>query len=270
MKKRSGLIRSFISIFVFILLECVSIVMITNDSIVQRYKIMGIIRNYQTFFWQQKEDVKYYFNLSKINDQLVTENTDLKKKITKYEGYLSNRDSILLSDCADYSYLPATIVKNSINKQHNYIIINKGSSSGVKKGMGVITDSGVVGVVNSVSNNLSYVISFLNTSQSVSGKIAKTNHFGPMLWKGTTISTAVLTKIPIHTKVNIGDTIVTSGYSAIFPAEIPLGIIKSTKTVYGISQDIDVSMFQDFRSLRFVNVVINRKMGEITELENEK
>jgi len=272
MRRNSRLIKTFLYIALFLFLEGISIILITNNSIIQKYRIMGVARSVQSFFWRQGESIRYFLNYKNENKLLEAENTLLKERILTLERYLdgiSAEEAIAsVSGIGDYTFIPATIIKNSINKQHNYIILNVGSNSGVEEGMGVITSWGVVGIVEAVSTRISYVSSFLNTSQSVSAKIVTNGVFGPMVWTGVG-NKAVVREIPIHTEVYPGDTISTSGYSAIFPPDIPVGVVTSVDEVNGVALEIGVEMFQNFRALRFVDVVINNYSKEIKMIEND-
>jgi|LAHU01.1.fsa_nt_gb rod shape-determining protein MreC len=272
MRRNPRLIKIFLSIALFLLLEGISVILITNNSIIQKYRIMGFTRSAQSFFWKQGESVRYFLNYKKENQLLEAENRILKERIATLKKYLddvSAEEAIArVSGTGDYTFIPATIIKNSINKQHNYIILNVGSKNGVEEGMGVITSWGIVGIVEAVSPRISYVSSFLNTSQSVSAKIVSNDVFGPMIWTGVA-NKAVVREIPIHTEVYLGDTISTSGYSAIFPPDIPLGIVTSVDEVNGVALELGVEMFQNFRALRLVDVVINNYGKEINTIENE-
>jgi rod shape-determining protein MreC len=272
MRRSSRLIKIFLSIALFLLLEGISVLLITNNSIIQKYRIMGVARSVQSFFWRQGESVRYFLNFKKENQLLEAENRLLKERISSLMKYLddvSTEEAITrASSTGDYSFIPATIIKNSANKQHNYIILNVGSNNGVEEGMGVITSWGIVGIVEAVSPRISYVSSFLNTSQSISAKIVSNGVFGPMVWTGVG-NRAVVREIPIHTEVYLGDTISTSGYSAIFPPDIPIGVVTSVDEVNGVALDIGVELFQNFRALRLVDVVINNYGKEIKMIENE-
>lgn len=234
---------------------------------------MAVTRSVQSFFWKQGESVRYFLNYKNENQLLEAENRLLKERISilmKYLDDVSTEEAIAgTSGKGDYTFIPATIVKNSVNKQHNYIILNVGSNNGVEEGMGVITSWGIVGIVEAVSPHISYVSSFLNTSQSVSAKIVSNNVFGPMVWTGVG-NKAVVREIPIHTEVYLGDTISTSGYSAIFPPDIPIGIVTSVDEVNGVALELGVEMFQNFRALRLVDVVINNYGKEIKMIEDER
>ncbi len=270
MRNGSNLLQALISIVVFLLLESISILLISKNSIIQRYQIMNFVRYTQTYFWQKSEDLHYYFNYKEENIRLVEENNILRAKVAQYETYDYYNDSILNSIEPYYTYVPATIIKKSTNTQHNYILLNKGSDNGVEEGMGVVTKNGIVGVVSAVSNHYSYVISFLNTTQSVSVKDIRTESFGPISWSGKQLDEAILRDIPIHSEVAIGDTIATSGFSTMYPANIPVGIVTELSNGNGLSTNVNVKLFEDYNAIRFVNIVINHDINEIKELEDNE
>jgi len=267
MNSGSGFFRILTTVVVFLALEIISIVLISHNSVIQRYKFMGVIRNSQTALWQKAENFRYYFNYKNENERLVTENEMLRDIISKYESIDFYRDSLVESISPYYTYVPATIIKKTTNKQHNYIVINKGSDNGISEGMGVVTSKGVIGVIASVSAHYSYVISFLNTSQSVSVKVLGKDVYGPMSWDGGSIDGATLRDIPIHKEIAIGDSIATSGYSNLYPTDIPVGVISSFKNNNGLAYDVDVELFEDYNAIRFVNVVVNNDLNELSELE---
>lgn len=219
-------------------------------------------------------DIRYFTQLKEVNNILLEENLDLKNRVEKLSAQLKLNDTIINNSGSSnpkFSYIPAKIISNSTNKLQNFIILNKGKIHGVEKDMGVISSRGVVGVVSSVSNNFSYVISFLNINQSVSAKIAPSQSFGPMTWEGRRTNYATLTEIPYHIKFMVGDTVYTSGYSTMFPADIPLGTARKSSLVNGAYHKIHVKLFQDFNTLRYVNIVINNNKKELDQIikENE-
>ncbi|MDD2594536.1 MAG: rod shape-determining protein MreC [Bacteroidales bacterium] len=228
---------------------------------------MGSIRDVQSCFWKKGENIRYFVNLRSVNKDLVEENTDLKNKLALYNVFSVGKDSVSRSFSPGYTFLSASIVKNSVNKQHNYIIIDKGSSDGVKEGMGVVTGKGIAGIVSAVTDNYAYVISFLNKNQSISAMINTNNAFGPMVWDGASYDKAILREIPMHAEINIGDTVSTSGYSAIFPPGIPLGTVLSIDNHDGVSQNIHIQLFQNFKQLKTLDIVINNGKDEISKLE---
>lgn len=266
---RSAFVRNIITILVFITLEALCIVMITNNSIVQRYNIMGDLREVQSFFWEKTGDISYYFSLKKDNQALVAENENLRRQLGLYQQLGAVSDSSFTPISGGYSYTQADIVKMSTSKQHNYMLLNKGSILGISEGMGVVSDNGIVGIVDAVSDNYSHVISTLNVGQSISARLAKNDHFGLMHWDGVDQHKATLSEISLHCEAARGDTISTSGYSSVFPADIPIGIVSDIKQVGGLYLDIEVELFQDYKSLRHVYIVANNDKSEITQLEQQ-
>lgn len=269
MRKKNLLARVISTIAVFILLETVSIAMISQNDGSQKYQIMDTVRGVQMFFWNISDSVRRFFRYSSDNKILIAENAELKEALATYKYSTPECDSSFVPKNRAYNSIPATIIKNSTNKQHNYLIINKGEKDGVKKGMGVVSSKGVVGIVNDVSDSFAYVVSFLNTSQSISAKIKKSDIFGPLQWDGRSSNTAILNEIPLHANVAQGDTISTSGYSAIFPADIPVGVVRGQNVIDGVFLNVDVELFQDFRAIRYVEVIGIKNIDEINLLSND-
>jgi rod shape-determining protein MreC len=268
MAKKSSLTPILASVILFLVLETGSLLMMANSSIFQQVRIFGLIMTVQERFIKAETNIKYYFSLKKVNEQLASENSRLLNQLSVYQTQTdtSSVDSLAFNsstDSSNFSYIPAKIVGNSTNKKHNFIIIDKGKKSGVNVDMGVVTPNGVVGVVSAVSENYAYVISLLNINQSVSVKINRAGAFGPLVWDGRREDYALLTEVPQHIKIHVGDSVLTSGFSSLFPADIPIGTIRKSKIVMGTKHEITVKLFQDFRTLHFVNVVVNHNKEEI-------
>ena len=224
--------------------------------------------------WGLGQTIGDYFSLKEKNDSLALENFQLRTRLADLEEFIA--DSIRISKLQTdgiskgYRYIPATISKISNNTQHNYMIIGKGEKDGVRKGDGVITGKGAIGVVDAVSENFSYARSFQNHGMSISARIGRTGVSGPMSWDGIHSNGAMLKEIPHHMEVAEGDTIFTSGFSTIFPADIPLGITGEHRIVNGSTYEIKVRLFEDFAALRYVTVVENLAREEIKTLEGER
>jgi len=221
--------------------------------------------------WGLGQRIGDYFSLKETNDSLAMENFRLRSRLADIKEFVD--DSIRISRLpADgiskgYRYIPATISKNSNNSQQYYIIKGKGTVDGVKKGDGIITGKGAIGVIDAVSENFSYARSFQNHGMSISARIGRNGVSGPMSWDGINSNGALLKEIPLHVKVAAGDTIFTSGFSTIFPPDIPLGITGDSRVVNGSTNEIKVSLFEDFAALRYVTVVENLAREEIKQLE---
>ena len=276
MRQKRSIFGTIINTAVFILLEIAALNMLKNSSSVQNFFITRSFQGLMGKTWGITEAVSRYFSLGKENKALAEEVFSLNKRIIKLNQALEGArlDSMLLADNAmstdKFTYLPAAITKNSLNKQHNYLIIDKGSVDGIRPQSGVITSEGVVGIVESVSRHYSYVISFLNSELSISARIGDSGAAGPMVWDGKTTSGALLKEIPLQYKFEPGDTVYTSGYSSIFPPDIPLGTTGDTRVVNGATYEVRIKLFQDFPALRYVTVVFNNDIREIEELEEKE
>jgi rod shape-determining protein MreC len=251
----------------FILLEAACIYMVCNNGLVQRYRLIGELREIQGFFWERVAAINEYSSLKKANGILAAQNTLLMQELYKQKEITGHIAADTLS--APFSFIQAKVIKNTLNTPHNYLIIDKGSKDGVEEDMGVITPNGVVGITRGVSENYSYVLSFLNLNQQVSAKIGSTSAFGPLSWDMESEGKAVLNEIPQHLQVQQQDTVYTSGFSYFYPPDIPLGTVIGSKVVNGVHLRVDVQLLQDFRSLNYVMVVKNNNRKEIEKLVQE-
>jgi rod shape-determining protein MreC len=224
-----------------------------------------------------------YFDLQKVNQELLEQNSVLEMEVARLHKQINENatdtasfelvlsgDSDSASRSNSYQYMPARIVRNSVGYLHNYITINKGAKDGIRPDMGVVSPQGVAGIVSDVSEHYSIVISLLNVKSTLSCKIQHTNFSGALSWKGDDLQHAYLEQIATHAIFQAGDTIVTSGYSAIFPPGIMVGVVESFKR-----QDDDnfyslkIRLFTDFQSLSGIYVIDNPLQKEQTELERE-
>lgn len=266
MKSRYGLLSSLTAILLFIALESVSVLMVTEKGIVQRFKVLGTVRGLQAWGWNSSRKVAGYFNYKAENERLASENLQLRQQLARYEAASQELDSIATIVEPAFTYIGATVIKNSVDKQHNYLIVNRGEQDGVEAGMGVVTARGVIGIVGAVSRRYAYVYSLLNTDQSVSAKLAGNGAFGPMSWQGRRPDRVLLQEIPVHVAVSPGDTVLSSGFSTLYPPDIPIGCVVSAQVGKGSAQELTVQLFEDFRSLQNVYIVKNNRRQELEEL----
>ena len=270
--RKGSLIFHLINAAIFIALEIAALSMLRNNAPMQNTWIAKGGQAVMGCLWGMSQDVGDYFSLRQANDSLALENFRLRLRVAQIEKFVS--DTLRISDIPattlGYKYIPATISKISNNTQHNYIIIDKGSDDGVLQGDGVITGKGAVGVIDAVSRNFSYARSFKNHGMSISARVGKTGISGPLVWDGVSSNGALLKEIPLHMEIAVGDTIYTSGFSSIFPPDIPLGTTGEPRIVNGSTSEIKVSLFEDFSALRYVTVVENLGRKEIKELEDRQ
>ena len=148
--------------------------------------------------------------------------------------------------------------------------LNKGSKNGVKHGMGVITNEGVIGIVHSVSENYALVISLLHNKSATGIFLKKNMHTGILTWNGFDYRTATISDLPIHIPLNIGDTIITNSYSNIYPEGINIGTIASfLKNDNDGFYTINVNLFEDFNNLRYVYVIHSMQSNEQLLIEKK-
>lgn len=279
MARRSPNLDRLYTLLLFIVMEIMALLMISNDSLFQQIKIGGVYMGIRGSFSKAGSDIKYYFNLRHVNEQLNSENELLLSEIERYRSYIYRKDTTdsagtfvvrVLTDTVkpQFTYITARIIANGTNKKHNFIVIGKGRRDGIEPDMGVVSSRGVIGVVSRVSDNYSFVISTLNINQSVSAKLGRDGAFGPLVWDGKRADYALLTEIPQHIRFTIGDTVYTSGYSTLFPENIPLGTVRKSRIIKGTHHEIRVKLFEEFRTLRFVRVVVNHDKNEIKGISN--
>ena len=272
MQRRRTITGTLINTAVFILLEIAALGMLRYGDSLQDLFISRAAHGFLGYFWGVSENISDYASLRTENRHLAEEILRLTETITRLEeeaAAAAARDSADYTTAwrGKYEFIPAEVIKNSVNKQHNYLIIGKGSDDGVRPQTGIITSRGVIGIVDAVSRHYSYAISFLNSDSSISARIGKDGAAGPMAWDGKGSGNALLREIPLQVKFEEGDTVYTSGFSTIFPPDIPIGRITGSRIVNGATFEIKVSLFQDFSSVRHVCLVRNRDLDEIMSLE---
>lgn len=221
--------------------------------------------------YKWKDGITEYMELQRVNDELSAENEALKNRLR--DNFVNVNDHfVMINDTMrerKFRYKSAHIVNSSINKQLNYLTINKGSLEGIKPKMGVINRSGLVGVVKDVSDHFSTVLPIINAKFTASAELNRTGNFGLLRWDGKDFRYAYLNDVPTHGDVQIGDTIVTRGASAIYPRGILIGIVEEVESKPGSNfHTIRVLLSNDFSRLRYVDIVENLLFQEQTELEN--
>ena len=213
-------------------------------------------------------NVREYFGLREINRVLAEENAMLRRNLEqRNQGFQAPEmgDSAIIKR---FDFVSAKVVNNSVDRFTNFITINKGRDSGIEAGMAVISSKGVVGKVKLTSEHFSVVTSVLNIDVMVSGVMKRTGYFGTIQWDGSDPDYINLNFIPRHVEPIVGDSIVTSGYSGIFPEGILIGTIATMeKTKEAPFYELKVKLAQDFRKLSYVAVVKSNLLHELDSLE---
>ena len=260
-----------LSAAVFLVLEIAAIVMLGHSSSLQNIWINRASHRVHATIWSGGESVRNYFTLDRQNKTLAAENMELSAIVREFgQKDLSYRENhIYDSRVGRFRMTPATIVKASRNSRHNYIILNKGSEDGIKPQAGIVTTRGVIGVVNSVGKHYSYGITLMNPRMSVSARIGLTGTVAPLEWDGLSTDGAIMKGLPLHRQISQGDTVWTSGFSSVFPADIPIGVTGRIRQVDGSTNEVRVHLFQDFSALRYVIITENLDREEIAAIEKE-
>lgn len=255
---------------VFVILEIAAIFMLSGSRSLQDIWINKASHRTLATLWRSGESVRNYFSLDKQNKALTTDNLILSARIREL-GAEAGTPGKELADTVfgHFRYIPATIVKMSRNTQHNYIILDKGSADGIRPQSGIITSNGVVGVVHLVDEHYSYGITLMNPMLSVSARVGKAGPVATLGWDGHSSNGAVLRNLPLHHSIAKGDTVWTSGFSSVFPNDIPIGVADRVRMVDGSLNEADVKLFQDFGALRYVVITDNLDRDEISALEKE-
>ena len=256
---------------VFVILEIAAILMMSRTSSLQDIWISRASHRVHAALWGNTEKVRNYFTLDRQNKTLAAENLELMSLVRDFgQKDLSYRKNHIYDTVSGHFRLvPATIVKASRNSQHNYIVLDKGSNDGIKPQTGIITSSGVVGIVNSVGKRFSYGLTLMNNKVSVSARIGLTGLVAPLEWDGKHSNGAIMRGLPLHYEIAPGDTVWTSGFSTVFPPDIPIGITGKMRRVDGSTNEVSVQLFQDFGAMRYVIVTENLDRPEISALEKE-
>ena len=266
--------------FLFILLEVLSITLIYRNNLYQRSALLSSANFISAHISTVTGNLRSYFLLRKINRHLLEQNgkmemdmINLQEQIdamladtVSFKGYV--QDSI--RPAFPFQFVTASVINNSFSQSANYITLNKGRRDGISPDMGVVSEYGVVGIVSHVSEHFSVVISLLNPKSKISCKVLGNNSFGHLSWDGKDVRYATLEELPRHAEFQRGDTVVTSGYSAIFPA----GLIVGTVDDFGKEHDdnfyaLRVKLATSFSSLQNVRVIQNTMQEEQLDLEKE-
>jgi rod shape-determining protein MreC len=227
-------------------------------------RVVGTLLSY-------KSNLSVYIELQRVNDELSAENEELRNMLT---GTFVNVNDhfVMINDTLrerKYRYKSAQVINSSINKQLNYLTINKGLQEGLSPGMGVINTNGLVGVVKDVSEHFSTVIPIINLSFTASAELERTGSFGLLRWDGKNHRYAMLNDIPGHVDVREGDTLVTRSASGIYPRGIQIGTVEEVEQKDGSNfHQIKVLLNNDFGQLRYVYVVDNLLRAEQELIES--
>lgn len=277
MKNLINFLVRYSVVFLFVLLEIIALVLISQNKGYQRSILLSSTNAVAGKMYESSNKILEFFKLSEANKNLAEENTLLSNRITELENQLysitdsssfSGWKNARISPEREYNYISAKVIRITTHQLQNYITLNKGSNDSIKPDMGVIGENGIVGIVESVSPHFSKVIPILHPKSTIVTKFKKNNYYGPLVWDGKDYRYAKLNDIARHVKFSLGDTLVTGGFKA-FPEGIMVGTINN----YDIKEsdpyyNIQVKLAVDFRTLTHVKVINYQNYEEQTALEN--
>ncbi len=239
----------------FVILEIISLVLLSNSLSYQRSLRYNTVSDLTGSVFSGYGSVTHYFGLIRENEKLVAENARLH---TLLSGVTDTSDTIEKIGDSLYHYIPATVVSNSVTKQSNLIMVDKGLTDGVKKEMGAISSNGLVGIVIGVSKHYSVIMSMLHHNMRISARVKANNQLVNVIWDQSDYQIGTITDIPSHLQLEKGDSIVTSGNSLIFPKNILIGTVENHVKEIGEHLGSAVIRFStDFNSLKHVYLIEN-------------
>lgn len=258
-------LRSFL---LFVLLEVLAIGLIVSNNSPQGAAFFNSSNALIGSVLKTRSDILDFFSFAQANETLIRENALLLEQIKALNQEPDSLPIPLDSAFeAQFQFTGARVISNSLRFAQNHLTLNKGSKDGLKPGMGIFNQDGIVGRVKSVSENYAVGISLLNTGLLVSSKIRSTENFGSVNWDGKSSKQAKMLYVPRHVRAQAGDTIVTSGFNAVFPEGIRIGIISSVNQGDDPNYlDILIDLSTDFSRVNYVYLVENTQIVELDSL----
>ena len=209
------------NVLIYFLLLSFSLSLVFQTNFFQKSKIIVFSNSTANYFNEVFYNLNGYFNLKRINSELVYENLFLKNQLEN----IINKKQLDSLDNAIFKYQNAKVISNSLSSLKNYLIIDKGLKHGLENEMGIISSKGIVGIINSTTKNYSSVMSVLNIDTKINAKVKRTSHFGTLEWDGLSSKNLLLNDIPETAEIRVGDSIITGGMSLIFPEGINIGVV---------------------------------------------
>ncbi len=276
MRNLLQLILRYSNFLLLVGLEVVAFILVVRGNRYQYVAASGAANGVVASVQLVCDNIVSYFRLRSDNAQLLEENAQLHADILTLQNSLEQTTQVTDSTDVpytfadrDYTFIPARVIAYRTDRHHNYLTLNKGARDGLTPDMGVIGKDGIVGVVQSVSSHFAVVAPVIHEGLYISSMFRKNGYLATLHWHMPDTRSAALEDVARHVDVEVGDTIVTSGMSAIFPADLPVGIVSEVSLGEGDSYyDIGVTLATDFRSLRHVHVLQYTHRAELDSITN--
>ena len=258
-------------LFLFLILEGIAFFLLFRNNYIQRITFAKATNVVSGNIYVQINNWRDYLHLREQNQQLQNENTELRNML-QGTFYIADTARTVHYDSIKqrrYSLIPAKVINKEVNKQYNFLTIDRGKNVGIVEDMAVLSSDGIVGIVYGVSERFATVMPVINRNFRVSVKFKKNDYFGSLSWDGRSYRHATLNEISLHVPVSVGDTLVVSGYSGNFQEGIPVGTVEKVEAKDGSFFSIDVLLATDFRKLHYVTIVDDLMKEEQQELEQQ-
>lgn len=253
----------------FVLLEVIALSMFTRSHSFQRAAVSNLNSGIAGKVHQIRASVAEYFSLHDANQKLLEQNALLLAEINRLQNNLPIPD--LADTTIPFEYIPAKVVSNTVHLRNNTFVINKGLKHGVRQDMGVMAPEGAAGIVIGVSQSYAVVMSLLHKYGSISVRFKNNDQLAILHWNGGSYLYGDVVDIPTHIELKVGDTLVTSGHSLVFPAGIMVGTIhKVTQSNTGGLNSARINYAVDFNRLKNVYVINNKNRNEYDVLTNRR
>tara|TARA_R110002124_G_scaffold101230_3_gene248681 strand:- start:4037 stop:4864 length:828 start_codon:yes stop_codon:yes gene_type:complete len=255
----------------FLLLEIIALFFTINNNNFHKSKFISSANEITGGFYKKTSKISNYFNLKFQNEELISENEELKNLLEKYISKTDSTVSVSIIDSTlnyqKYTYTKAKVYSNNYHNPNNFILLNKGENQGVNKEMAVVNSKGVIGITEDVSANYARVQSILNSNSKINAKLKNSSHFGTLVWNGKDYNIVQLEDLPRQANMKVGDTIITGGKSIIFPEGILIGTIQKIYTKSS-NKFIDIKLFNDMSNIGNVYIITALEKEEIHSLNN--
>lgn len=267
-------LRRYFNFFLLIVLEIICLSLVFNSREYQQTVWLHSANKLTGKLFQKVNGISQYIDLKSVNKHLNEQNTALLNQLPAAFSFPDTTSGVKVDSLGQrqYLYFGARVVNNSVSQLYNYLTIHRGRNQEIEVGMGVIGAHGVVGIVRNVSDNYAVVMTLLNRKARVSALLPRTGNFGSVVWQNTPPDPQYgqLLDIPSNITVRKGDSVLTSGYSAIFPKGLVIGQVSDVQSAEGGSfYQIDLKFAEDFQSLQYVYVIKNLNAQEQREVEKK-
>ncbi len=256
--------------FVFLVLEFICVLILIRNNGYQGSSLLNSSNAISANIYAMQASTKEYLLLKDENERLSEQNTYLLNRLKL--GYAAlplkiyTRHDTLYRQ--DYEFMNGKVINSSVTKRNNYLTLNIGSKLGVTRDMAVISSNGIIGIVKDVSPNFSSVMSILHKDVRVYCQLKKDGVYGPLIWDGSDYRYSNLINIPTYSKIQKGDTVITSSLSGIFPEGLLVGFVESYERRQNESfYTVKVRLSADFKKVNHISVVRYNKKAERDSLE---